>query len=88
MSEKNLIGPKVRELRMGRGWSREQLAAKVGERGWHCSLEDISNIEQGVEPVSDVQFLMLAIVLEVNPVELFPPDLAREIRRDKEPGLE
>lgn len=88
MSEKNLIGPKVRELRIGRGWSQAQLTAKLGERGWHCSVEDISNIEQGVKPVSDVQFLVLAIVLEVDPVELFPPDLAREIRRDKEPGLD
>ncbi len=85
MSEKNLIGPKVRELRMCTGWSQAQLAAKLGERGWHCSADDISNIEQGGEPVSDVQFLVLGFVFEVDHAELFPSHLAKEIPRSKEP---
>ena len=86
MSEKNLIGPKVRELRTDKGWTQAQLAAKLGERGWHCSADDIARIEQGEEPVSDVQFLVLGIVLEVDHAELFPSHLAKELPRDKEPG--
>lgn len=85
MSEKNLIGPKVSELRMAKGWTQAQLAAKLGERGWHCSADDIARIEEGEEPVSDVQFLVLGIVLEVDHAELFPSDMAKELRRDK-PG--
>lgn len=86
MSEKNLIGPKVRGLRTDKGWTQTELAAKLGERGWHCSADDIARIEQGEEPVSDVQFLVLGIVLEVDHVELFPPHLAKELPREKEPG--
>lgn len=86
MSEKNLIGPKVRQLRTGKGWTQAQLAAKLGERGWHCSVDNIAGIEEGEEPVSDVQFLVLGIVLEVDHVELFPSDMAKELRSDKEPG--
>lgn len=84
MSEKNLIGPKVREVRTDKGWTQAQLAAKLGERGWHCSVDDIARIEQGEAPVSDAQFLVLGIVLEVDYTELFPPHLAKELRRDKE----
>jgi len=86
MSEKNLIGPKVREIRAGKGWTQTQLAAKLGERGWHCSVDDIAKIEEGDEPVSDAQFLVLGIVLEVDHAELFPSDMAKELRRDKKPG--
>ncbi len=88
MSEKNLIGPKVRQLRTDKGWTHAQLAAKLGERGWHCSADDIAKIEEGEEPVSDVQFLVLGIVLEVDHAELFPPHLAKELPRDTEPGLD
>ena len=83
MSEKNLIGPQVSKLRTDKGWTQAQLAAKLGERGWPCSTEDISKIEQREAAVSDVQFLMLGIVLEVDHAELFPPHLAKEIPRDK-----
>lgn len=88
MSKKNVIGPKVREVRAGKGWTQTQLAAKLGERGWHCSADDIAKIEEGEEPVSDVQFLVLGIVLEVDHTELFPSDMAKELRRDKEPGAD
>jgi len=86
MSKKNVIGPKVREVRAGKGWTQTQLATKLGKRGWHCSVEDIARIEAGDEPVSDAQFLVLGIVLEVDHVELFPSVMAKELRRDKEPG--
>lgn len=86
MSEKNLIGPKIRQLRTEKGWTQAQLAAKLEERGWHCSADDIARIEQGEAPVSDAQFLVLGIVLEVDHVELFPSDMAKELRRDREPG--
>lgn len=86
MSEKNLIGPRVREVRTDKGWTQAQLAAKLGERGWSCSTDDIARIEQGEEPVSDVQFLVLGIVLEVDHTELFPPHLAKELPRDEEPS--
>ncbi len=86
MSEKNLIGPKIRQLRTEKGWTQVQLAAKLGERGWHCSADDIARIEQGEEPVSDVQFLVLGIVLEVDHAELFPSDMAKELHRDEKPG--
>lgn len=86
MSEKNLIGPKVRELRTDKGWTQAQLAAKLEGRGWPCSADYIARIEQGEEPVSDVQFLVLGIVLEVDHAELFPPNLAKEIPHNKEPG--
>lgn len=88
MSKKNVIGPKVREVRAGKGWTQTQLAAKLGERGWHCRADDIAKIEEGEEPVSDVQFLVLGIVLEVDHTELFPSDMAKELRRDKEPGAD
>lgn len=88
MREKNLIGPKVRELRTEKAWTQAQLATKLGERGWHCSADEIARIEQGEEAVSDVQFLVLGIVLEVDHAELFPSDMTKELRRDKKPGVD
>lgn len=83
MSEKNLIGPQVRQLRTAKGWTPIQLAAKLGERGWHCTEDDIARIEAAEESVSDVQFLMFVLVLEVDHADLFPPDMAEELRRSE-----
>lgn len=86
MSDKNLIGPRVREVRTDKGWTQAEFAAKLGERGWHCSEDYIARIEAGEEPISDAQFLMLGIILEVDHVDLFPPHLAKELHFDKESG--
>lgn len=82
MSENNLIGPTVRKVREGKEWTQAQLAAKLTERGWQCSADDISKIERGEAAVSDAQFLVLGFVLEVDHAELFPPHLAKQIPRE------
>ncbi len=84
MSEKkNLIGPRVRELREEKAWTQGQLAAELGKGGWACTVEDIAEIEDQREGVSDAQFLMLGFVLGVEHTDLFPPDLARQIPRSE-----
>lgn len=85
MSEKkNLIGPRVRELREEKEWTQEQLASELGQRGWTCTAGDIAEIESQRTVVSDAQFLMLGFLLGVEHTDLFPPDLAKQIPRNEE----
>ncbi len=83
MSEKkNLIGPKVRQLREEKAWTQGELAAALSKRGWTCSVQDLAAIEGQNATVSDAQFLVLGFVLEVDHADLFPPDLAKQIPRE------
>lgn len=66
----NVAGHHVRELRMKRGLSQEQLAAKLQLMGYSIGQKAISRMETGDRVVTDYELLLLAQVLNVSPLQL------------------
>lgn len=74
-----MIAERVKELRRGRGWSAEKLAAEMTAVGVPWSRVVVTKLETKRRPgVSVAELLALAYVLEVAPVHLIVPPLSRE----------
>jgi transcriptional regulator with XRE-family HTH domain len=68
----NLIGEKVRSLRVALDWSQEKLAGKCQLQGWDVIRATISKVEAGLRRVIDAELLVLAKALKVPMDKLFP----------------
>lgn len=66
----NIAGAYVRTLRLERGLSQEQLAAKLQLLGYSIGQKAISRMETGDRVVADYELLLLAQVLDVSPLKL------------------
>jgi transcriptional regulator with XRE-family HTH domain len=60
------LGDRIRELRLARGWTEEQLGAHAG-----VTTLDVSHVETGEPDVSVSTLEKLAAALDVSPAELF-----------------
>lgn len=67
---KNIIGKKVRELRIQKGLTQDQLAAKLEINEIKIDRIVISRIESGNRFVSDYELLEIAKALDVTPNQL------------------
>lgn len=67
---KNLIGPKVRKLRLEQGLSQAKLAEKLQLLGLECNDLTILRIEQGSRFVSDFEINALAEYFQISADEL------------------
>jgi transcriptional regulator with XRE-family HTH domain len=70
---RNVIGPQIRRLRDRRGWSQEQLAAKLQLAGLDISRSSLSKIESGEQVVFDFQILYFRRVLKADGDDLYQP---------------
>lgn len=68
----NLIGPVVRKIRYGKGWTQAMLAARCSRVGWDIGENTISKIEAQVRCVTDNEIIYLAQALKTSEQELFP----------------
>lgn len=66
----NVSGVHVRALRLERGLSQEQLAAKLQLLGYSIGQKAVSRMETGDRVVTDYELLLLARVLDVPPARL------------------
>lgn len=69
----NLVGPRVRLLRLSKEWSQVVLASKLQLAGWDVSRESIAKLESQFRRVPDCELLFLAKVFGVELPDLFPP---------------
>ena len=63
---KNIIGPKLRELRKAAGLSQEELAAQLQLRGHEFSSLTILRIEKGKRFVPDYEVVSLAGFFDIS----------------------
>lgn len=68
-SEMNLIGDKVKELRVAKGLSQQALSNKLEALAIYICRGSISRIEDKQRTVTDIELYGLAKVLDV-PIEL------------------
>lgn len=70
--EANVIGPNVAKFRCQRGWTQEQLVAKLQLEGCYITRDILANIESRRSPSNDIQIVFFAYVLGVKIEQLFP----------------
>jgi transcriptional regulator with XRE-family HTH domain len=73
----NIIGGKLRELRMKRGYTLARLAAKCGVLGWDVSGGTLAKIETRQRSAYDSELFILKKALGVDAGDLFPERLDR-----------
>ncbi|CAN5420517.1 hypothetical protein BH09VER1_BH09VER1_29520 [soil metagenome] len=72
MKHRNIIGSQIRSLRYQRGWSQEQLAAKLQLKGLDISRASLGRIENGQQAVFDYEILAFCHVFHVSEPALHP----------------
>lgn len=71
MLEQNIIGKQIKQIRQLRGFTQEQLAARLNIQGIEIDQTMISKIEEQVRGVPDYEVKAFAIALVVNIEDLF-----------------
>ena len=70
-SDMNMVGKKVRELRIAKGMSQQALSDKLETFAVYVCRGSISRIEDMQRTVTDIELYGLAQVLDVSINELF-----------------
>ena len=70
-NERNLIGSRVKELRLARGMSQQALSNKLETLAIYICRGSISRIEDRQRTVTDIELYGLSKVLNVPIAELF-----------------
>lgn len=70
----NICGKTVRQLRVQKKMSQDQLAAKLQTEGLGVNQNSVSRIECGKRIVCDYELRALATVLKVDINQLLPED--------------
>jgi len=68
----NIVGPRIKALRVARGWSQLILAAHAAAHDWPISRDMVANFELGRTRVDDAALRHLAEILGVEIKDLFP----------------
>ena len=66
LGDRNLIGKRVTEARMALGMKQVELLAKLQLAGIDMSIPALSLLEGQKRPVSDIELIALADILEVS----------------------
>ncbi len=70
-NDKNLIGKRVRELRIARGLTQQLLADKLETLAIYICRASISRLEEKKRTVTDIEIYGLAKILRVSVADLF-----------------
>jgi len=68
----NMVGGKVKQLRIEKGWSQKMLSDKLETLAVYICRGSISRIEDKQRTVTDIELFGLAEVLGVPVSSLFP----------------
>lgn len=71
MTRKNVVGLRIKAARKASGMSQSELAAKLQLQGIKVDRTIIAKLESGRRPVSDIEIIEIAKILEVSVPSLF-----------------
>ena len=82
--QKNIIGSRIRQLRMARKLTQDELAARLQVNGYNFSKLTILRIELGKRLVTDIELKGLCEFFETDPNSLldYRPDSQKETIKD------
>lgn len=64
--QQNLVGDRVRKLRIAADLSQEVVAARCQTAGWDVSRGTFAKVESGLRRVTDAELVVLAKVLKCS----------------------
>lgn len=67
---KNIVGEKLKQLRVMRKLSQQQVAAKLQTLGVNIDQQMISKIENNTRQITDYEFACFCLVLQATPNEV------------------
>lgn len=67
---KNVLGPALKELRISRGWTLEDVTARLREAGLTCTAPQLKQIEAQKRSIRDFELMYFCAVLGVTQDEL------------------
>jgi transcriptional regulator with XRE-family HTH domain len=70
----NVIGRNVAKFRYQRGWTQDELVAKIQLLEFYMTRDILANIETLRSSVTDKQIVILSEVFNVPVGDLFPPN--------------
>lgn len=59
----NCFGPRLQAFRIAKGWTQEQLAARMQTKGWDIDMATLARIEIGKRTLTDFELAFLLRVL-------------------------
>ena len=74
----NIVGQRLRELRLKRGYTLARLAAKCGILGWDVTGGTLAKIETRQRSAYDCELFILKKALGAQTDELFPDRINRD----------
>ena len=72
LTYKNVVGPKIRSLRLQFSWTQDVLAKYLRRMGWKISRSTLAKVEARLIQVSDSDLLYFVRLFEVEPSYLLP----------------
>jgi len=74
-----IIGDRMAQLRMRHGWTQRAFADRLKLIGYPVQRNTINDLEQGNAKIKVGELIVLAMVLEVSPVELLMPSAPTDL---------
>ena len=62
----NIIGPKIKALRIEKGWTQEQMVAHCHLKGFNISRGTLAKIEVKKRGISDIELKLLTEILNTS----------------------
>jgi transcriptional regulator with XRE-family HTH domain len=72
--KKNIIGPRLKKIRLQHGLTQEQLSAKLETMAIYINRASISKIEQQKRVVTDYEILSICEIFNITPNSLLGVD--------------
>lgn len=71
--KQNVCGNEIRRLRVQGKLSQEEFAARCEVLGLKLSRSSLAHIENGIRCIRDHELIIIAKVLKIDPMKLYPP---------------
>lgn len=78
-ANQNVVGDQIRRLRARRGLTQQALSTRCIRLRCDLSRGTVAKIEAGIRRVSDLELLVIARVLRVQILDLFPRPIVRRV---------
>lgn len=78
-ANQNVVGDQIRRLRARKGLTQQALSTRCIRLRCDLARGTVAKIEAGIRRVNDMELLVIARVLRVDMIDLFPRPVVRRV---------